>query len=554
MKTLIFFLLFLLGAVSLKAQDIAKIDWKKPVKLSGSLGVSTMFYDATGVANRRDPFFWQINGNLNINLLGFLNVPVTVNFSQQNNQYAAQPFNQFGLSPSYKAVKVHLGYRTMEFSPFTLSGQVFMGAGIEITPQNSLVRVSAMYGRFAKAISQGGQIGILSGAPSYERWGYGAKIGLGRNLAKSVDLIFFKAKDDINSIPPQEILRPAENLVLGLVTKQTFLKKFAWNLDLGYSIYTSHANLESIENQGFTDNIIKINLSTQKSMALKTGLSYSTEAYQISLNYQRINPKYQSMGTAFLNNDLEDIALMLSWKMFANKMQITAGGGFQRNNLDKSLATDLTRLSYNFNINYSATEKLNFTLNYSNFNSSTKILASAQQITDPTLRLDSLRLLQVTNSANFMASYATGTKEKKHSLSFAAAYQGANDQNNVATSFYNASLGYNFSLTPKNLSLSSALSFNQNSAAGIENLTLGPTLGINKLFFKKKMKCTYAGSLLNAYINGVQNSLILTQKLAASYSAGKHHSFAADMNYLQKADEKTKMSEIRAGLNYNYTF
>ena len=68
------------------------------------------------------------------------------------------------------------------------------------------------------------------------------------------------------------------------------------------------------------------------------------------------------------------------------------------------------------------------------------------------------------------------------------------------------------------------------------------------------MKCSYAGALMNAYINGVQNSLILTQKLAASYSAGKHHSFSTDFSYLQKADERTKMSEIRAGLNYNYTF
>ncbi len=566
MKKLTIILLFLafcfVSVSALKAQALDKIDWKKPIKLSGSLGGGMMLYTTNNEKARRDPFFWTLSGNLSIDILGFVQVPLSLNISQQSNQFAAQPFNQFGLSPSYKWITVHGGYRTMDFSPFTLSGQVFLGGGVDLNPENSPVRVSAMYGRFAKAISQGGQVGILSGEPTYERWGYGAKLSLGRDMKKAVDLIFFKAKDDIASIERQAAVTPAENTVIGLVTKQALSKKILIDLDYAYSVYTSdiglqtegeNANLDKMA-QAFAG-IMNVNLSTQSSFALKTGVSYNLTKYQFRLGYQRINPNYRSMGTAFLNNDLEDITLNVSWKMLKDKMSITAGGGFQRNNLDNNLATDLTKLSYNFNATYAPTDKLNFSASYSNFNSSTKILASSQNVTNPTLRLDSLRLLQLTNSASLGATYQFGTKDQSHNLNANLNYQGANDQANNANTLYTASAGYGFQAKKKDFNLNLAVNYNQNKSAASDNVTMGPTLSMMKGFLKKKLKLNYAGMIGLASVNGASTGTNMTHRIGAKYQLGKHHSFSADVNYLlRNSNLQPSFYEMRTGANYMYTF
>src|SRR5690606_41685729 len=60
--------------------------------------------------------------------------------------------SQFGISPSYKWIKLHLGYRNISFSPLVFDGQSFMGTGIELTPKN--LYFGAFYGRLNKAISE----------------------------------------------------------------------------------------------------------------------------------------------------------------------------------------------------------------------------------------------------------------------------------------------------------------------------------------------------------------------------------------------------------------
>lgn len=114
-------------------QDLANLKNEKPVSVSGSLGGSFLGYSASGIAARRDPFFWQLNGTLNISLYG-VDIPLSATFSQLNRRFP-QPFNQFGLSPRYKSVTAHLGYRNLEFSPYTLSGNVFLGQVFKLHPK-----------------------------------------------------------------------------------------------------------------------------------------------------------------------------------------------------------------------------------------------------------------------------------------------------------------------------------------------------------------------------------------------------------------------------------
>ncbi|MBK7666968.1 MAG: hypothetical protein IPJ32_06170 [Sphingobacteriaceae bacterium] len=51
------------------SQNLEKVGKKDMVKVSGGLNYSSVFYNADGIPNRRQPFTWFLNGNLNVNIL-----------------------------------------------------------------------------------------------------------------------------------------------------------------------------------------------------------------------------------------------------------------------------------------------------------------------------------------------------------------------------------------------------------------------------------------------------------------------------------------------------
>src|SRR3546814_13424720 len=78
-------------------------------------------------------------------------MPFSFVVTQYTNSYT-QPFSQFGISPSYKWAKLHLGYRNISFSPLLFDGQSFLGGGIELAPKGFYF--GAFYGKLNKAISE----------------------------------------------------------------------------------------------------------------------------------------------------------------------------------------------------------------------------------------------------------------------------------------------------------------------------------------------------------------------------------------------------------------
>ena len=125
------------------------IDTKaKPFQISGVLGGSMSYNHMSGISQRRQPYGYRLFGSVNIKLYGW-SFPFSVAISQQGSSFS-QPFSLYGVSPQYKWVKLHVGYRNMRFSEFTLGGVTFLGGGVELTPKK--FRFSAMYGRLRKAV------------------------------------------------------------------------------------------------------------------------------------------------------------------------------------------------------------------------------------------------------------------------------------------------------------------------------------------------------------------------------------------------------------------
>ncbi|MDP4256024.1 MAG: hypothetical protein Q8938_18595, partial [Bacteroidota bacterium] len=115
-------------AFSAGAQDIGTWGSQKPVSLRGSAQIRGIFYGASGIPDRRTPFSYLFAGNLTADLYG-VSIPMNFSISEQDRSFS-QPFNQFGISPHYKWITLHLGYRNISFSPYTLAGYTLLGAGV----------------------------------------------------------------------------------------------------------------------------------------------------------------------------------------------------------------------------------------------------------------------------------------------------------------------------------------------------------------------------------------------------------------------------------------
>ncbi len=201
-KTRIFIsiITLILFGINSYAQDLEKITLKNAVKLSGGIGFQSTVYTAWGMPMGRDPLLMQVNLNLNISVLGVVNIPLSASFSNQGAKYSTpQPFNTFGMSPKYKAVTLHVGYRSISLSEFSLSGSQFLGVGVEIAPKNSFVKGKVLWGRFAKPVYFNPN-GSIATKPSYLRYGWGMGVTLGKSSKNEVTFNIFKAKDDPNSL------------------------------------------------------------------------------------------------------------------------------------------------------------------------------------------------------------------------------------------------------------------------------------------------------------------------------------------------------------------
>ncbi len=525
--------LFLCGMLSgLIAQDLDNLKKGEWFKVGGGANLSTVFYNANGIDPRRDPFYWQLQANLNFNVAGIA-IPFSATFSQQERSYT-QPFNQVGISPKYKAITAHLGYRTMSFSPYTLGGKVFLGGGLEIAPKDFWIQGKILYGRFARAVQEGGNDGIVAGIAAYERWGYGAQVRLGRD-AHFVTLNAFRGRDNENSITVDSLnshITPGENLVWSAYTKHKFGQRVTFDVEYSSSAFTRDVRNDQVifENFSYTNNLGKLftpNATTHYDRAIIGNIMYAHNKFNVKLSYKRVDPEYESMGTPFLNNDIENLTAGVSWKMLKDQLNITTTGGLQRNNIDDSKATRETRLAAGLNTSYTFKKKLNLGLNYSNYTSSVRQVQF--------IELDSIDYFQVSHNISFRANYKLASDKKTNQdIMYTTNYQLATASEGGNTSIINNNLGYKLML--KTIGLSGMVSFNYNKSIfeGLETDSYGPTLSLAKNLLKKKMSLRFTYNSLFRDAAGVRQNIIGNYRFITRYNINKYHSLSLQASLLDR--------------------
>jgi hypothetical protein len=301
--------------------------------------------------------------------------------------------------------------------------------------------------------------------------------------------------------------------------------------------------------------------STGLYQAFKSGLEYAANSYALQLNYERVDPGYQTLGAYFFNNDLENITVGTSLQLWQNKLNISGQGGIQKNNLDETEISSTRRWVSNMNIAWMPSEKWNISSSYSNFTSFTNIRPQA----DPFFQndFDTLNFYQINQNASATLSYQFGSKEIRKGIMLNTNYQIVNETTSGVGSpgndsyFYSGNIAYRYALVPSNFSLSAGTSFYQSRIADMASFTVGPVLSVGKAFLEKKLRTTLTSTYNQVLTNRKVSSQVLNMRLNGTYTLQKRHNLSLNLNTLKKlaVDEKDRgFTELTATINYGYSF
>lgn len=548
-----FFLL--LSAGPLAGQDLEQSVDQPPVRLTSGFSLQTSFYSVSNIPYRRQPFNWNVSGTPVLHLYG---VSLPFSFYLSNQQLAfQQPFNQFGVSPTYKWATAHLGYSSVRFSEYTLAGRRFLGGGTELNPGK--FRFGFVYGRFQKAIEQDSQPqstpeGYLSGVATgaFNRMGYALKLGYGTD-DNYVDLLFLQAADDSSSLSNSlslETLTPEKNSVLGIKHRFSIGELF-WESDAAISFYTRSAGAEAVDSTDIApilEPLYKLfdpKLSSQMLYAANTQVGYSGQNVQSSIRYRRISRDYKTMGAYYFQTDLEEIALQAGTSLFQRKMQVRGNIGFQRNNLSESRLHTTKRLIASLYTGAQVHRRLRLDATYSNFGIS-------QRPQQPGLS-DSLRIDQVQQSVQFSANYQIPS-DLSQSVSLQFNLQDlAPGQNNISNMNEMRSITgttiYTLSLPERQWTLSlQGQGIWQNQATGTIQ-SLGGGITASKVLFDGRLNTHAGGRFYQTSYLDLNASSTLTFDTRLNYNISSSWSVQMNLTYTS-SDGSGQLPGQRFNENY----
>lgn len=307
-------------------------------------------------------------------------------------------------------------------------------------------------------------------------------------------------------------------------------------------------------------------ISTSYYNAYKTSVGYQGEGYTFGAAYERIDPQFRTHGAYFFNNDLESITVNGSAAVWQGKVNVSASGGTQRDNLDRSKISTLRRLVGSLNVGYVPSQKLNLSVSYSNFQTYTNIRSQFVDINQltPYDNLDTLNFTQISQNATATAMYMLGNnKQKRQTLNLNLAFQNAADEQggvkqNSGTQFYNMNMAYGLSLVPQNAMISASFNATLNEGAGATSKTIGPTIALSKSFFDKKLRTTFSTSYNNSYTGSQLTNTILNGRINATVTLQKKHNVNVSTVIVKRDSNREgatqSFTEFTGTVGYSYSF
>lgn len=539
------------------AQNIEQAIKAKPIKVTGNINAGINYLKDDRLDGYSSPLGYFGSLNLNFSFFNSLNIPVSLLYSDQQASFNRPSFKSFGISPSYKWIQLHLGYKNYALSPYILSGRPVKGIGVELKP--GAFHFLAFRGNLTHQYNFGFNDPTFAGVDLeyYDRNTIGGKIGLG-NGGNFAHLSFLKAKDDLNtgSLALDTLgLLPEENVAVGLHLGLT--KKGIFNLQANVvgSVYTSDQQApETDVEEGFerlTSTFLAPNESTRHAFAYDASMSFYLGRTTIGVKYQHIDPEYETLGLTYLQPDLDNYTLNLSTSLLRSAININGSVGLQYNNTKSYFENRNKRVIINGNLSWKLSQALNFNGGYNNFNSE-----GGTNISEVN---DSLQI--TTNSTGYHGNliYTLGQKNAPFTIGLTVNTNRFDIVNGSSLISSNTSSSYGLSLSKRHKSsgINIGASINYNKFTNVEfdeNTRYG--VGLN---FKKKVSDAFLFSFAPRYninlLNGIRDGNILIFKAIANYNINSKAGLSINGSYRRRSTSILRpFDQLRLAISFNSRF
>ncbi len=547
------------------SQSLDNLKEQQPLLINGYLSTNQVYTRMPADTGYLENYNHYYTGSIVFNVYG-VTAPFTFVYSNRETNLS-YPFNQFGLHPSYKWLKAHIGYASMNFTPYTYSGHLFAGGGIEADPPG-IFRGKAMYGRLKKYVEY--DSAHPRHTPSYKRLGYGVQAGIEKN-EHFLDLTLFRGYDVLESsvfIPAETGVLPRDNTAVSVSFGVALVKNIRLTSEYANSYLTTDKRGTMLVNRTKLFEpptwFMPVKTTTISRNAFNANATYNHSRYSLGVGYERIDPYYQTLGAYYFTNNLENATLNVSANFFDHKLSFNGNGGLQKDNLDQSKANTSNRVVGSMSVNYVPGDKLNLNLSYSNFTSYTNVRSNFEYVnqTEPYDNWDTLDFRQISQNMNLNSNYRFISNEKqRHAVNMNITYQTSDDQQGETSNkgvFYNINTSYILSLIPVNLNISLSYYMNRNQVATSDSYTMGPAANVSKLFLNKTLRTSLSFSYNASETNNVRSGETYNIRANASYKLKKQHNF--NLNFLHQIrnykntlqNHANKTLTITFGYTYNF--
>lgn len=561
--TLVFVLLLGTGT-SLSGQDSNEENPeeknKYAVKISGGVDFGGELYAVDGIGNRRSPWSYTTSGRLGLSV-GKFSLPIS--FTYRDRQFAYDfTFNRFGMSPTLGWATVHLGWRNMNFSPYTLGGRTFFGVGTELRPGKFY------FGALAGTIQNPLAIrdSLTFGAnliPIFERKLYGAKVGF-RSGKHHLEVMAVKIYDDKESFDYPEnydergyqILAPKENVVAGVNAGFEIAKTVEFYFRTGLTAFTNDVDdpltasiSGSIPDQ--YEDLLTVNTSSSITFAGDGGVNVSIKGTKIGLQYRRVEPFYTTLAARFFQNDIEQYTGLLSTAFAKRKVILTGRVGLERNNLRGYRTNETSRVIINATAGWRPTDDWNWNLRVANFttNSNPEVLELN----------DTLRYVTVNTNAALNGNWTIRKKTKDLRLGLFLNHSAIDDQSLVRRldelTTYAGTLSATWTWKQTNLMVGPMLQYFRYNLPGRSQERFGLGLQLGKSFWDKRLTANLGSSLSQNDVEGLRDGTVGLHRLRFRYRLSKKQSITL-ANSFRHSYSITRQSfhEWRSQLRYGLRF
>lgn len=531
-------------------------DQRYKVKLTGGINVGGELYGISGTANRRSPWSYATTGRLGISV-GKFRLPIS--FTYRDRQFAYDfTFNRFGMSPTLGWATLHLGWRNMSFSPYTLAGRTFFGVGTELRPGK--LYVGGLYGTIQNPLAI--RDSLTFGAnliPIFDRKLYGAKVGY-RNGKHHVEVMAAKVWDDVTSFdyPARydergyRVLTPKENVVAGLNAGFEIAKTVELYFKTGVTAFTNDLDDPLTETISGSipdqyENFVTINSSTRATFAGDAGLNVTLKGTKVGLQYRRVEPFYTTLAATYFNNDVEQYTGLLTTAFAERKILFNGRIGLERNNLRGYRANDTRRLIANATVAYKPTDDWNVNLRYTNFTT---------EADNAVLELnDTLRFVSVSNNGGISASRRIGGKTRDVQLSLFTNYQLVTDQSLVdrldELESYAGTLSAAVRWKETGLFVTPSLQYYRYNLSDRNQERFGLGVNVGKAFWGNRLNAGFSSTLSQNDINGLRDGATGQHGLRLRYKMSKKASVSLSGSYRHVASVRRRsFREWRTNIRY----